>query len=334
KYKENFEKILHMANRYKSRLDSGQNIEFNLSPQTTVVINKYKPDAHSTELNILEKSSGKISKIDYKMEKKFTGAPSGFSDSCYSKALLTVNHTLLNTRDKSVKLKEAQIDCLGGYIKEVDTKEIKKSENRELYEKHADYVRGYMAEITSYDKEPPLLKKLLSLRDKNKIDEHVKSFEKVHELLNREKTEDIEGKVIDLSPDKKLIIDAEYPGMIPRSFHIIEKHKKGFKKTEYELERRYTGGDIMGDASFMQLLSVNTTLLDTKDKILSFVDAKIDLEQKLLVESHKEIVKKSDDTYDLYAEDLLGESKLFENDEPVKKQSFLSFLDRFKKGRL
>jgi len=336
KYKENFEKILHMANRYKSRLDSGQHIEFNLSPQTTVVINKYKPDVHSTELNILEKSSGKISKIDYKMEKKFTGAPSGFSDSCYSKALLTVNHTLLNTRDKSVKLKEAQIDCLGGHIKEVDTKEIKKSENRELYEKHADYVRGYMAEITSYDKEPPLLKKLLSLKDKSRVDEHVKNFEEIHAMLNREKIQEksLERRVINLSPDKKLIIDAEYPGMIPKSFHIIEKHKKGFKKTEYELERRFTGGDILGDTSFMQLLSVNTTLLDTKDKILSFVDTKIDLEQKLLVESHKEIIKKSDDTYEHYAADLLDESKLFEHVEPVKKQSFLSFLDRFKKGRL
>lgn len=337
-YKENFEKILHMANRYKSRLDRGQHIEFNLSSGKTVVINKYRPDVHSTEINVLEKSSGKVSKIDYKMEKKFTGAPSGFSDSCYSKALLTVNHTLLNTRDKSVQLKEAQIDCLGGYIKEVDTKEIKKTDNRELYEKHADYMRGYMAEITSYDKEPPLLKKLLGFKDKNKIDEHVKSFEQVHEILNREKTEEafIEGKVINLSPDKKLIIDAEYPGMIPRSFHIIEKYKKGFKKTEYELERRYTGGNILGDASFMQLLSVNTTLLDTRDKILSFIDAKIDLEQKLLVESHKEIIKKSDvqDTYEHYAEDLLGESKLFESAEPVKKQSFLSFLDRFKKGRL
>ncbi|MEQ8171263.1 MAG: hypothetical protein ABRQ38_20400, partial [Candidatus Eremiobacterota bacterium] len=155
---------------------------------------------------------------------------------------------------------------------------------------------------------------------------------------NREKTEEksIEGTVINLSPGKKLIIDAEYPGMIPKSFHIIERHKKGFKKTEYELERRFTGGDILGDASFMQLLSVNTTLLDTKDKILSFVDTKIDLEQKLLVESRKEIIKKSDvqDTYDHYAEDLLGESKLFEKEDPVKKQSFLSFLDRFKKGRL
>ncbi|OQA20171.1 MAG: hypothetical protein BWY64_00378 [bacterium ADurb.Bin363] len=338
KYKEDFEKISEIAQKHRGTLRKGNHIEFNLTPDTKIIIDKYKPDLKLVELDIVEKKAGTLSRISYKMEKDFVGMSSGFGDTCYSKALLTVNHSLLNTRDKSVNLKETQIDCIGCHIKEISTQEIKRTQDKKEYDKYADYIRGYLAELNTYKKpEESLIKNIKYIKDKPKVQEYIRNFTKIRDILDKEKAGKIlipEGTVFTLTPEKKLVLDEEYPEAGPKSFHIIEKYKNGFKKTEYELDKRYIGGCESYETGFQQILRVNTTLLDTKGKMLSFDDSKIDIDHKILIESQREIIKKSEDKgfYEHYEKTLLDEGKILETSKP--KQSFLSFLSKFRKGTL
>ena len=336
-YREKFEKIVEKASKFRAKLEKGDNIEFKLTPDTTIIIDAYKPDFKHTEIKVLEKRAGKVSKIDYKLEKDYVGMTSGFSDTCYSKALLTVNHTLLNTRDKSVSLKETRVDCLGGHVQEVSSKEIKRSEKADEYIRMADYIRGYQFELTSEDevkKKKNIFKKLFSAEDRGMIKKHIKRYDRIKEIVRKQSI--IGGGLIELSHGEKALVDKRSSDDM--FFQVIEKDKRGFKKTEYEVHRHFLGGGAPGDGEgFIQVLNVNTTLLDTRNQVITFTDDSIDMDHSLLMETDREILKKAqnEEAYEHYERNIIEEGKVLEdNSKEQTKPGFLSFLNSFKKGRL
>jgi len=285
-YRDKFEKIIEKASKYRSRLEQGDNIEFKISHDTTIIIDEYKPDLKLTELRVLEKRAGRISKIDYKMEKEYAGMTSGFGDTCFSKALLTVNHTLLNTRDQSVNLRETRVDCLGGHVKDVFERDIRRNVDTEDYRKYASYIRGYQFELTSEDeirKKKNVFNKLFRLEDRAKLKKHIKEYDEIKQVIKKRAFP--EDNIIDISPHEKLLIEKKSDDNMPEVFQVVARDTRGIRKTEYEVHRHYLGGSLLGQDGFIQVLSVNTTLLDTRSQVITFSDSTIDLDHSLLLEN-------------------------------------------------